>query len=98
MYNGAVIQEVAACANHPQREAIGICVQCRTRICAECVTKVDGINHCVSCLARRAVVAKPAAKAKRVNVHASRLSAAAHLGALWFLCWILLEALLPGGR
>lgn len=39
-----------ACANHPSREALGICVRCRTRICAECVTRVDGINYCVRCL------------------------------------------------
>ena len=39
-----------ACANHPAREALGICVRCRTRICAECVTRVDGINYCVRCL------------------------------------------------
>ncbi|MCC7539557.1 MAG: hypothetical protein IT379_25250 [Deltaproteobacteria bacterium] len=39
-----------ACANHPSREALGICVACKTRVCAECVTRVDGINYCVRCL------------------------------------------------
>jgi alkyl hydroperoxide reductase subunit AhpF len=40
----------AACANHPRREAIGICVACRKQVCGECTTKVDGINYCVHCL------------------------------------------------
>ena len=42
---------VAACENHRQREAIGVCVQCRRRVCSECSTKVEGINYCVTCLA-----------------------------------------------
>lgn len=44
-------QSATVCVNHPRREAIGICVRCRTRVCGECTTKVDGINYCVSCLA-----------------------------------------------
>ncbi len=39
------------CQNHPDREALGICIQCRAQVCSECVTKVDGINYCVRCLA-----------------------------------------------
>lgn len=39
------------CQNHPEREALGICIQCRSQVCSECVTKVDGINYCVRCLA-----------------------------------------------
>lgn len=42
---------VASCRNHPAREAVGICVSCRTQICIECVTRIDGINYCVTCLA-----------------------------------------------
>jgi len=41
------------CRNHPARGAIGICVICRAPVCADCTTKVDGINHCIACLARR---------------------------------------------
>lgn len=44
----------AACQNHFDREAIGVCVKCRGRVCSECVTKVDGINYCVTCLSRLA--------------------------------------------
>lgn len=44
----------APCQNHPAREALGICVSCRAQVCSECVTKVDGINYCVKCLAAMA--------------------------------------------
>lgn len=38
------------CLQHPDREALGICVVCRRFYCSECITKIDGINHCKSCL------------------------------------------------
>jgi hypothetical protein len=42
------------CVHHPQREGVGICVQCRQVICAECSTRVDGMNYCVRCLEQAA--------------------------------------------
>ncbi len=39
------------CAHHPERQASGVCVRCRARLCGECTTKLDGINYCASCLA-----------------------------------------------
>ena len=42
------------CHHHPQRLGIGICVECRQVICAECSTQFDGINRCSSCLAKLA--------------------------------------------
>lgn len=42
------------CRNHPERPAIGLCVQCRAPVCADCTTKVKGINNCLDCLKRRA--------------------------------------------
>lgn len=38
------------CANHPEREGIGICVNCRAVVCVECSTKVDRMNYCIRCL------------------------------------------------
>src|SRR4029453_1325753 len=38
------------CQNHPDREGVGVCVRCRRVICAECSTKVDGMNCCTACL------------------------------------------------
>lgn len=89
----------AACQNHPEREAIGICVECRARICSECVTKVDGINYCVSCYAvlaergarRRASAERPTAP------WVAGLAALGLLALVTLLTWGLLEAALPGG-
>jgi hypothetical protein len=41
---------MAVCFYHPDRDGIGICVRCREVICADCCTRVDGINHCHACL------------------------------------------------
>ncbi len=38
------------CANHPEREGVGVCVGCRSVICVECSTKIDRMNYCTRCL------------------------------------------------
>ncbi len=43
------------CVNHADRAAIGVCVKCRAQVCADCTTKVQGINHCLKCLQRQVV-------------------------------------------
>lgn len=89
----------AACRNHPEREAIGICVECRSRVCSECVTKIDGINYCVSCLA--VLAAKGAQRDAAEREPTPRwLAYAAATGLVLMavlLVWGLLEASLPGG-
>jgi hypothetical protein len=40
-----------ACQQHPEQAAVGICVRCGAPFCDACLTKLDGINHCRSCLA-----------------------------------------------
>ena len=89
----------AACLNHPDREAIGICVECRARVCSECVTKVDGINHCVACYARLAEqgAARRRESARVTPTWRAALSAAALLAVVWLMAWGLLEVALPGG-
>jgi hypothetical protein len=89
----------AACRNHPEREAIGICVECRLRVCSECVTKVDGINYCVSCLAALAQRGAYRAAAERKPTARWLAYAAAFVlvSSATFLAWGLLEAALPGG-
>ncbi len=42
------------CRNHPDRPAVAACMRCRAAICGDCTTKLQGVNHCVSCLAKRA--------------------------------------------
>ncbi len=75
---------------------MGVCVRCGKLVCAECVTQVDGINHCVACLAEagkvRASVA-PAAPARP----SSGLPNLVLLTLLFALAlWGVLEATLPG--
>jgi hypothetical protein len=38
------------CANHPDREGVGLCVGCRAVVCVECSTRVDRMNYCIRCL------------------------------------------------
>lgn len=84
----------AACANHPARDAIGVCVKCRTRVCAECSTKVDGINHCVACLAKMAH--QDAAPAPTGTARGGVALAVLGVLLLSSLTWLLLEVALPG--
>jgi hypothetical protein len=89
---------VAVCENHLQREAIGVCVQCRRRVCSECSTKVEGINYCVACLSGLAREG-----GRRVGARTQERAGAAYFGAGTYLVlltaamWALLQVLLPGG-
>lgn len=90
---------VVSCANHPSREALGICVACKKRICAECVTRVDGINYCVACLeglsrARASVPPGPAESA--AGSGGALVRAVGGWVVLSGLVTLLLEALLRG--
>jgi hypothetical protein len=91
-----VTLQIAACPNHPQREAIGICIECRRRVCSECATKIDGINYCVDCLASLARSLAPASATRRPQL-AAYVSAGAYFVVLSGLAWVLLEVMLPPG-
>jgi hypothetical protein len=95
-YKEPVTLQIAACPNHPQREAIGICVECRRRVCSECATKVDGINYCVDCLASLAKSQAPGVAGRRPQL-AAYVSASAYFVVLTGLFWVLLEVMLPPG-
>ena len=90
----------ATCQHHPEREAIGVCVACRTRLCGECVTKVEGINHCVACLAKLAAEgARRPIEARRAPLEANApWAAGTYLLVLSLAAWCMLEVLLPGGQ
>jgi uncharacterized paraquat-inducible protein A len=49
---------MAVCYYHPDRPGVGVCVRCRTVICAACSTRLDGINHCHRCLSKLAARAE----------------------------------------
>jgi hypothetical protein len=72
---------MAVCYYHPDRPAIGVCVRCRTAICAACSTRLDGINHCHRCLSKLAARAetKPGAFA------AGTVLAAVVLAVAWLI-------------
>ena len=86
----------ASCQNHADREAIGICVACRARVCTECVTKVDGINYCVGCLARLALQGgeRKREEDKPASLAFALFSALAFFVLLSLLTWGLVEAVL----
>ena len=54
------------CYNHPDREAVGVCVGCGKAVCQECAVEVDGKIYCKDCAAealRREPRPAPATKA-----------------------------------
>ena len=76
---------------------MGICVRCGTLVCAECVTQVEGVNHCVACLAAAgaARASVPPAGAKVVPPSGWTGLVVATV-ALALALWGILEATLPG--
>jgi uncharacterized paraquat-inducible protein A len=82
---------MAVCYYHPDRPGVGICVRCRTVICAACSTRLDGINHCHRCLSKLA--ARPDAKAG--SLAPSMVFAAVLLVVAWLILFGLLY--LAGG-
>jgi hypothetical protein len=89
---------IAVCENHLQREAIGVCVACRRRVCSECSTKVEGINYCVACLAglAREGARKVGGSTVTTRGAATYAAAGAWLVVLSTGLWLLLQFLLPG--
>jgi hypothetical protein len=85
----------ASCEQHEGRAAVGICVHCKRPLCGDCITKVDGINHCRACLETQAP-APPQSARRPLGAVPARLLLGAGVGALWLLAWIALSALLPG--
>ena len=54
---------VRFCENHPDRHAHALCMSCRKHVCNACATQWEGINYCVTCLAKMATVTKSGAAA-----------------------------------
>lgn len=87
-----------ACQHHPEEAAVGICIRCSAALCVACITKVDGINHCQSCLLARAQA--PLAQALRdgpENARTGWLALALGVLLLSGLAWTTLNAVLPVG-
>jgi hypothetical protein len=80
---------MAVCYYHPNRPGVGVCVRCRTVICAACSTRLDGINHCHRCLSKLGTrpEAKPGAIGSGVVLAAVLLAVAwlVLLGLFWLV-------------
>lgn len=85
----------ATCQTHPATEAIGVCTRCKRRICGECVTRIDGINHCTTCLAS---LAKPVQPAGEAPSSTSQGRANAALVGYFVLLFLLTLGLLSGAQ
>lgn len=46
------------CLRHPERHGVARCMACNVAVCQECATRFDGINYCVTCLAKTRSVQK----------------------------------------
>ena len=77
---------MAFCYFHGDRTGVGVCMRCRVVICAECCTRVDGINHCHACLKAIASRREPA----RGHVAVRGLTAGVVLGAAYLALLALL--------
>lgn len=38
------------CRNHPERDAVAVCISCHTPVCAECRNHIKGKNYCEKCV------------------------------------------------
>jgi len=76
---------MTTCRYHPDQAGVGLCMRCRSVICAACCTQLDGINHCHACL--RALATRPARRPQRVPPLVS-------VGLLLAGVWVLLFGLL----
>jgi hypothetical protein len=64
-------------------------------LCSDCITKIDGINHCRACLEALSPSA-PVAPRTTLGELPVRLLFGAGVMTLWLLTWLSLSALLPG--
>lgn len=76
------------CQYHPERSGIGICVECRSVICAECTTQFEGINRCAACLKAKLAKARTLVERRDWSVGGVTLGALSVL-ALYAGVWLL---------
>jgi hypothetical protein len=90
-----VIAPSATCSHHPLREATGICVRCRSAMCSDCITKIDGINHCRDCL--ESMTKQAPAHRTRTRLHVPAwLSLSLGILVISALCYLMIDVMMPG--
>jgi hypothetical protein len=71
-------------------------MRCSESLCSDCITKLDGINHCQACLAKLArerALPQPRKSAREVP---ETLAISMGFALLTVLAWAMLEVVLPG--
>ncbi len=81
-----MISSSGRCFYHPDRAGLGICVECRNVICAECTTQFEGINRCAKCLGARLSQAKKIVERREWGV-GNLLLAVISIGFLFGSVW-----------
>lgn len=89
-----MLDQAVHCHHHPQRLGIGICVECRQVVCAECSTPFEGINRCAPCLVRLAPRA-PVVRPHREGSPGSLLASAVALCLLCAGAWLVAKGISP---
>jgi hypothetical protein len=92
---GTVLNQAVHCYHHPQRLGIGICVECRQVVCAECSTQFEGINRCASCLAKLAPKTDTSKHVRSEWGFGSLLGATVALGLLWGAVMVIANWIAP---
>lgn len=74
---------------------MGICVQCRKAMCSDCITKIDGVNHCRACL-ERVVRAQAQSRTEAKGGVPPWLAISFGFAVVWGLSYMMIEVLMPG--
>jgi hypothetical protein len=82
------------CRFHADRPAVGVCMRCRRPICAACVTRLDGVNHCHVCL--KALGRREAAPARSRSAAPTAALMIGALAAGWVFLALIGFALIEG--
>ena len=85
----------AICTHHALRDAVGVCVRCGDALCSDCITKIDGVNHCKTCLETLGAAQNVEAP-ERLRGVSDFVALSFGMTLLSVLAWVMLEVLMPG--
>jgi hypothetical protein len=63
-------------------------------MCSDCITKIDGINHCRGCL--EGLSSAHAAQSPKLRPHHDGIALGVGLLTISLLAWFMLEVMMPG--
>jgi hypothetical protein len=56
------------CYHHPDRQAIGVCVECSRMVCPECKVEFGSRIYCNSCIEKKVAGGVPQSSASQINL------------------------------